>query len=278
LSLATGQNCALGNAPQAERVVLPAALDVHGVNTLARQRLRRLASASPRIRSGGITVGSLDSNSRESTRITLGLLEAVEAGRAQTQRGLAKDLGIALGLVNVYLKRCVKKGLVKVSQAPARRFAYYITPKGFAEKSRLTAEYLSWSLSFFRLAKSSCSQVLGEARTRGWQRIALAGAGDLADIARLCAPDHGLTVIAIVDPDTPETMTGGLPVLHGFDTIADQIDGAVVTALGKAPAMLEAAKQALGHHRVLTPSVVTLPVEDEPANSAVQPSPQEVAR
>ena len=100
----------------------------------------------------GSAVGSLDTNSRENSRITLGLLEAVESGRAHTQRGLAADLGIALGLVNIYLKRCVKKGLVKVSQAPARRFAYYLTPNGFAEKSRLTGEYLSWSLTFFRMA------------------------------------------------------------------------------------------------------------------------------
>ena len=63
---------------------------------------------------------------------------------------MAGDLGIALGLANAYLKRCVKKGLIKVSQVPANRYAYYLTPKGFAEKSRLTAEYLSVSFNLFR--------------------------------------------------------------------------------------------------------------------------------
>ena len=62
--------------------------------------------------------------------------------------------------VNAYLKRCVKKGLVKVSGAPARRYAYYLTPQGFAEKSRLTVEYLSSSFSFFRQAREDCSAVL----------------------------------------------------------------------------------------------------------------------
>ena len=70
----------------------------------------------------------------ERDRIVLGLLESVERNGAQSQRLLASELGIALGLVNAYLKRCVKKGLVKVSEAPARRYAYYLTPKGFAEK------------------------------------------------------------------------------------------------------------------------------------------------
>ena len=54
----------------------------------------------------------------EASRIMLGLLDAVEQDRAHSQRHLASELGIALGLVNAYLKRCMKKGLVKASQAP----------------------------------------------------------------------------------------------------------------------------------------------------------------
>ena len=96
------------------------------------------------------------SNDGEEERIVLNLLNSVDDG-AQSQRRIAEDLGIALGLVNAYLKRCVKKGYVKVSQAPARRYAYYLTPKGFAEKSRLTVQYLSDSFSFFRQAKEDCA-------------------------------------------------------------------------------------------------------------------------
>ena len=227
-------------------------------------------------------MGSLDTNSRENTRITLGLLEAVEAGRARTQRGLAADLGIALGLVNVYLKRCVKKGLVKVAAAPARRYAYYLTPKGFAEKSRLTGEFLSWSLTFFRMAKLSCAEVLDEARERGWRRVALAGSGDLADIARICASDRGIEIEAVIDADVPAAMAGSTPVLHSFDTIAGQIDGVVITALERIPEALEAAEKAVGRHRVLAPSVVPLPrpAELEPGLPANTPprSADEVTR
>ena len=111
----------------------------------------------------------------DNARIVLGLLEFVERDGAQSQRKLASDLGIALGLVNAYLKRCVKKGLLKISQAPPRRYAYYLTPHGFAEKSRLTVEYLSTSFSFFRRAREDCSSVLNAARARGWNRIALFG-------------------------------------------------------------------------------------------------------
>src|ERR1700761_4740768 len=109
----------------------------------------------------------------DTARMVLGLRESVERDGAQSQRKLASDLGIALGLVNAYLKRCVKKGLLKISQAPPRRSAYYPTTHGFAEKSRLTVEYLSSSFSFFRHARDDCAAVLKLAQTRGWTRIAL---------------------------------------------------------------------------------------------------------
>src|SRR5438445_12681686 len=96
----------------------------------------------------------LSDTEHENERIVLGLLNSVEHHSERSQRHIAAELGIALGLVNAYLKRCVKKGLVKVHDAPAHRFAYYLTPHGFAEKSRLTVQYLSDSVSFFRAAKS----------------------------------------------------------------------------------------------------------------------------
>src|SRR5437588_7171177 len=109
----------------------------------------------------------------ENDRIVLDLLTSVEHDGERSQRHIAAELGIALGMVNAYLKRCVKKGLVKVSDAPARRYAYYLTPQGFAEKSRLTVQYLSNSFSFFRLAKSEYARVLDQAKRHGFSRVVL---------------------------------------------------------------------------------------------------------
>src|ERR1700740_159853 len=137
----------------------------------------------------------------DSQRILLGLLQSVERDGGQSQRRLAAELGIALGLVNAYFKRCVKKGLVKVSEAPARRYAYYLTPQGFAEKSRLTIEYFSYSFSFFRQARAEGAAAIASAKGRGWSRVALAGVSDLAEITRISALDSGVDIVAVVDPD-----------------------------------------------------------------------------
>ena len=60
--------------------------------------------------------------------ITLGVLNAVEGNRNVAQRVVAKDLGVALGLVNSYLKRCIRKGFVKTRRAPANRHSGVIDP------------------------------------------------------------------------------------------------------------------------------------------------------
>src|SRR3954453_12108080 len=114
--------------------------------------------------------GSLPTDEKGRDRIVLGLLTSVETDGARSQRRIAAELGIALGLVNAYLKRCVKKGLVKVNNAPARRYAYYLTPQGFSEKSRLTVQYLSDSFSFFRKAKGDCARAFETAKASGFNR------------------------------------------------------------------------------------------------------------
>ena len=91
--------------------------------------------------------------------IVLSVLTSIERDSSITQRKLANELGIALGLANAYLRRCVRKGLIKMSQVPLNRYAYYLTPQGFAEKSRLTAEYLAASFNFFRRARGDCLPV-----------------------------------------------------------------------------------------------------------------------
>ena len=159
--------------------------------------------------------------------ITLGLLVVVERDSGVTQRGISGELGIALGLTNAYLKRCVKKGWIKISEAPRNRYLYYLTPQGFTEKSRLTAEYLSQSFRFFRAARNQCAELLVSCRERGWHHLALAGRGDLAEIAMICAQIEGVKLEAILDEAGGEFL--GLPILPM--NIAGKFDGILVTDL-----------------------------------------------
>jgi DNA-binding MarR family transcriptional regulator len=196
-------------------------------------------------------------DSGEDERIVLNLLSSVDDG-AQSQRRIAEDLGIALGLVNAYLKRCVKKGLVKVSQAPARRYAYYLTPQGFAEKSRLTVEYLSYSFSFFRQAKADCAQLFALAKEKNFQNLLLSGKSDLAEIAILSAVESGVSVVAVVDQTADETLFAGKPVVTGYDRVTTPFDAVMVTDLVNARQAFDDALRLFGRDRVLAPKLLGL--------------------
>jgi hypothetical protein len=201
-----------------------------------------------------MAAGTTKSTEAEKTRIMLGVLESVQRGEVQSQRRLASELGIALGLVNAYLKRCINKGLVKVSTAPAKRYAYYLTPGGFAEKSRLTIEYLSYSFSLFRQAKTDCTMVFTAARAKGIRRIAFLGLSDLAEVAAICALDCGMTIVAAVDVRSELNSFVGVPVLHNFDDLGDDADAIVVTDMKDTLAAIETAIARFGAERVLVPA------------------------
>jgi DNA-binding MarR family transcriptional regulator len=193
----------------------------------------------------------------EQERIVLGLLNSVDEG-ARSQRRIADDLGIALGLVNAYLRRCVKKGYVKVSHAPARRYAYYLTPKGFAEKSRLTVQYLTHSFSFFRQAKADCTQAFAVAKQRNLERLALRGKSDLAEIAILSAVECGVTVVAIIDDDATVNQFVGRPLVCRYEDIAEPFDAVLITDLFNAHRSFDEAVKLFGADQVLAPRLLGL--------------------
>ena len=96
----------------------------------------------------------------------LKLLEAVEQDSRVTQRSLATKLGIALGLTNIYLKRIVHKGFIKCVNVQSNRITYLITPRGIAEKARLTYEFMDYSLHLYGEVRQHLRAVLQRLRGR----------------------------------------------------------------------------------------------------------------
>lgn len=193
--------------------------------------------------------------------IVLGVLDVIERDRNVTQRHVASELGIALGLANAYLKRCVRKGLIKVSQAPARRYAYYLTPQGFTEKSRLTANYLTHSFAFFRRARAQCAEIFSLAAARGQRRLVLIGPGDLAEIASLVAREYAVEIIGIVAASSEAEH-----VLAAIAALAP-VDAVVITALDRPRDVLDAVSAQFSMERVHAPALLRLPAP-QPARGA----------
>jgi DNA-binding MarR family transcriptional regulator len=187
-------------------------------------------------------------------KIMLGLLDALERDGGQSQRGLASELGIALGLVNSYLARCIKKGWIKARQAPARRYFYYLTPQGFVEKSQLTVQFLTSSLGFFREAKQDCLALFAGARAQGFIRLLLAGKSDLAEIAVICAADSGVEIAGMVDATGGRFQ--GMPVFQDFAGVDVAFDAVMVTDVGAVAQTVARAVTHVGAGRVLVPGLL----------------------
>ena len=189
--------------------------------------------------------------------LTLEILDTVQRNEQLSQRHLSRQLGVALGLANSYLKRCVRKGWVKVQQAPANRYLYYLTPMGFAEKSRLTAEYLSTSLGFYREAGDSCARLLDQCVANQWQRVLLCGVSDLAEIATLRAMERGITIVGFYDPASSRQQFLGKPVWRELQEI-DEHDALILTEIAVPQELLTNITASAATAPMLIPDVLRL--------------------
>jgi DNA-binding MarR family transcriptional regulator len=190
--------------------------------------------------------------------LTLEILDVIDRRKDVSQRHLASHLGVALGLTNSYLKRCVRKGFIKVSQAPANRYLYYLTPTGFAEKSRLTAQYLSVSLSFYRKAGESCRQVFYTCEQNGWRRLLLCGVSDLAEIATVRVNEYTtLDIVGFCDTDNERHQFLGRPVWRN-PAEADTHHVCVLTDLFNPRASYDQLSRFVDRKRILVPDVLGL--------------------
>ena len=149
----------------------------------------------------------------------LGFLQALEKGEVISQMSLSKRLRISVGMVNALVKRAAKKGYVKARSAPAKRFAYYLTPEGFTQKSRLVAEYIDHSLHFFRDARAQYLHIFERERANGIECFVLYGSGELAEIAILAAFEAQISVKAIVDKNAASEQIGGVAIVPSFAKI-----------------------------------------------------------
>src|SRR3954466_8236644 len=126
----------------------------------------------------------------------LKLLEAVEQDSLVTQRSLSTQLGIALGLTNIYLKRLVHKGYIKCVNVQSNRISYLITPRGIAEKVRLTYEFMDYSLHLYGEVRQHLREAMQDCAAEG-KRVAIYGSGEAAELAYLSLKESGMDPVAI---------------------------------------------------------------------------------
>ena len=145
--------------------------------------------------------------------ITRKILHKIDNDPAISQKKMAEEIGISVGMINWHIKRCVGKGLIKLQQAPVRRYLYYLTPEGFVEKAQLTASYLQSGFNIFRTGREQYDKLFHRCRKNGWSGIAIFGDTELTELAVLVAahfPD--MKILGIVDKEAVRNEHCGIQI------------------------------------------------------------------
>lgn len=145
--------------------------------------------------------------------VTRKILYKIDNDPTISQKRLAEEIGISVGMINWHVKRCVSKGLIKLQQAPVRRYLYYLTPEGFVEKAQLTASYLQTGFDIFRIGRKQYDELFQKCTKNGWSRIALFGDTELTELALFVATRFSdIEIIGVVDKETLRSDRRGVKI------------------------------------------------------------------
>lgn len=161
------------------------------------------------------------------------LLDEISKNNELTQRDLSKKLGVALGLINSYIKNLASKGYITVSNIPKKRYKYYLTPSGFAEKTRLTYQHLQNFTNLYRTARRDYHTLFNSIRNKSAMRIVFCGVDEVTEIAYLSLKETGLELCGIVDSKPGTHRFFGLEVLPITSVSSLGYDMIIITSFGE---------------------------------------------
>jgi len=153
---------------------------------------------------------------------TLELMTEIERDGTRSQRELSRRLNVSVGLINAFLKRLVTKGHFKVKTMPRNRVKYFLTAKGLARKSKLTVDYLRYSVNFYREIKGLLLDKFREMEENRLNSILFLGAGEVAELAYLYLQLTDIQLAGVVDDNLVGKDFFGFTV-DGFDRLK-QVD------------------------------------------------------
>jgi DNA-binding MarR family transcriptional regulator len=145
------------------------------------------------------------------------ILKAIASGQRITQRSLSKEMGVALGLTNLLIRRLVAKGYVRVAGMGSRHVLYLMTPAGLKALGHATRQSLENTVHLYTQTREQIRMSLSAVSERceidaiGQKRVVFYGAGDVAEIAYVSLQGTDLTLIGVID-DRRKGKFFGIPI------------------------------------------------------------------
>ena len=171
------------------------------------------------------------------------ILDHLDAGRPVSQRSLSGDLGIALGLTNLLVRRMMRQGWVRLVRVPPNRYRYFLTPAGLAQKARMSRAYFAHSVQFYSETRDRIRQTF-ETVSANWEDLAgpglkhvvFFGGGEIAEIGYVCLQDSDLRLSGVVDDGRTRPFFGvpihRLDALQGTELAGETFGVLIVMSFG----------------------------------------------
>lgn len=132
------------------------------------------------------------------------ILDLIEKDANITQREISKTIGVAVSMINSYLDSYEKNGLIRRKKHSTKTVEYFVTKKGMERRKLLNIWYLKSSHEVYLSAKDNIIKFLNQIINKGFKKILLYGAGEVAEIMLQVMNDDNnipLEVLAVVDDD-----------------------------------------------------------------------------
>ena len=168
------------------------------------------------------------------------LLSEVADEQPVSQRELAKRLGIALGLVNSYLKNFVAKGFIRIKNYPQNSYAYLLTPNGMAEKARLAYQHVNYFTSLYTVTRQDYLELFRRLEQAGIHEVVFCGVDEVAEVAYLSLQETGLRLVGVMDDGRQGEAFFGVPVCSLADGVSQVHVPLVISSLKRRDELTQA--------------------------------------
>ena len=149
---------------------------------------------------------------------TARVLSAIQSGEVRSQRALSREVGIALGLTNLIVRRVEARGWIRITRLGPNRARYRLTPQGAEAHEDLLRAQLHDGLVGYGAARTRILSRLAQlsrewpadqaARCGGAKAILLYGTSDAAEVAYACLHRTDLTLAGVIDDDADREFFG----------------------------------------------------------------------
>lgn len=152
-----------------------------------------------------------------------------------SQHKIAAETNLSSSMVNNYIKRLKREGLIRVLGNTNRNQQYHVTESGRVMLRKSLLDYSAEIVRLYGHAKIEIAKILTSFYGEGIRTVVLFGVAETAEIVYAAAKRTALVIIGVVDSDIRKqgNIFNGLEIRPPEDINEIRPDAVVITSFGR---------------------------------------------